>query len=252
MLSRETPRPSSVPYADPVAMDLLADHTEGGEGLGVMYNPSQLGFTVPLIGVDTDDIGDIWSGVTSIFGGGGGSGGDPLEAITDSLPPSAIGAYEGNDGWWYDNITNRRLTHEEASKRQHQVMASYIGATVGPDGFWYLGNRKLSHTESYNLYLQKSSAGTDPSVPALPPLPMPGSGGTSPGIVPFQPAPQAYPPPPQMPGTGTGWVRPDHPGISPPVAMPAAPLFSGLSPTLLIGVGAAALLVALMAKRSAR
>lgn len=33
-----------------------------------------LGFTIPIIGVDTSDVGDILGAVTSIFGGGGGSG----------------------------------------------------------------------------------------------------------------------------------------------------------------------------------
>ena len=257
MLSRATPAPSSVPFADPIAMNLLADSDGSGEGLGVMNAP-QLGFTIPLIGVDTDDVGDAFDllgSARSWFGGG--SGGDSLEAITDSLPPSAIGAYEGNDGWWYDNVTNQKLSHEEASKRQHQVMAAYIGATVGADGYWYINGRKLSHTEAYNLYLQKSSGVSSTSTPAMPAVPMPGTGGTNTGIVPFNPVPQptgtSWWPGTSFPPTSPGQLptnpQPNHPAISPSVPLAGAPLLGGLSPTMLLGVGAAALVVVMLAGR---
>ena len=253
MLSRTTPAPSSVPYADPVAMELLAENGTGADGLGVMNAPG-LGVVPAVIVTAAKAAPYVVSIVRNIVGGGSQPLVDPIRDIWSELPPAAINAREGADGWWYDLSDGHRLSHDEAAKKQQQATAATIGATVGSDGWWYgADGHRISHDEAWQLYSQLASGGSPSAA-----TPMPGSGGSNTGIVPFQPAPQTYVPwgpgtPAPSPGATPSYPptfpQPSHPAITPSVPMAGTPLLGGVSPTMLIGVGAAVLVVAMLAGR---
>lgn len=171
-----TPSPIDVSYKTPSPRRYLPMGT-GNVNSYMSYtgqnwtsNPSGLGVSIATIaqsaigGATTGSaagpvgtvVGTIVSIAASVLGSLGGSAkaSDPLEKITDKIPASAVNAYVGQDGWWYDNTDNHQLTHKEASQRQHQVGANAIGASVGPDGWWYdnADNHQLSHAEAWQRY----------------------------------------------------------------------------------------------------
>jgi hypothetical protein len=97
-------------------------------------------------------VASIGSSLARLFGSGPPS--DPLEKVTDEVPPERISAHIGEGGWWYDNGDNHQLTQEEASARQHAVIAAMVHARVGSDGWWYdlVDGHKLSHAEAWSRY----------------------------------------------------------------------------------------------------
>lgn len=187
---------------------------------------------------------EVWDAVDGGGNGADGGGANPLEAITDKVPPSAINAFVGPDGYWYDNATRNRLSHEEASRRQHAYMAALIGATVQSDGYWRRNGQVLTHAQAYQLYQQITSGTANTGTPN-PPV-QNAQGNPSPSYpVTYTPAP---PPTATYP---VNYPGPQYPGA--PVGMPgASPVqsagFGVSSKTLLIG-GAAALALVLLARR---
>lgn len=146
-----------MPYTSYAGENWTANPSGLGLDVGAIVKSGASGATVGSAG---GPIGSVVSAVVSIAANVLGQLGrkvqpsDPLEAITDKIPPSAINASVGADGWWYDNDDNHKLSHQEASIRQHQVGAAAIGASVGNDGWWYdnADNHKLTHAEAWERY----------------------------------------------------------------------------------------------------
>lgn len=239
MLNTERPRSGAIPHLDPVAMDLLDTPDAGGRmgDLGVLVAPSQLGFTVPVVGVDTDDISDIWGAATQIFGGGGVT--DYRRMMLDLIPPDAINARVGADGWWYDKGDGHKLSHEEAEAKQNAYAARVIGAQIGADGWFYLNGQKLSSQQAYELFTNPGSGlpGTVITTPLV---------GQPPATTGYQPYVPSWGGTPSPAPSGT---TPTSPRVSPPVMMPGTTGIAGLSPTMLAFIVGGAVLLTMMGRR---
>lgn len=128
---------------------------------------SGLGFTIPILGLDTNDIADVANFATTFIGTSAGqSANDKIEAVwrnvrpTDTLSMMAINAREGTGGdhWWYDRTTNQKLTTDEEDFRSSGVFAELIGAHIGGrNDRWYyddLDLHKLTPEEAATRFHQ--------------------------------------------------------------------------------------------------
>lgn len=151
---------------------------------------------------------------------------DPVAAVWQALPASAIGAHVGSDGWWYDNADGHKLSHEEAAQRQQQVTAATINARVGANGWWLdmTDGHQLSHAEAWQRY-EALMNGT----------PMPGGPSSSPPINPNTGQPYTFPTTQVPQPTGeqpTGWQPFFPPVYQPPIMYtPATPPYRPTQPT---------------------
>lgn len=209
--------------------------------------PEGLGW-IQFIPAIATGVREVWNAVDGA-GGGDGEGANPLEAITDKVPPSAINAFVGPDGYWYDNTTRNRLSHEEASRRQHAYMAALIGATVQADGYWRRNGQVLTHAQAYQLYQQITSGTANTGTPNPP---VNATGNPSPSYpVTYTPAPPPTPtypvnyPGPQYPGAPVG-----TPGAAPRDTTGYADLARRNMPLIVGGVLAIVLLPRLLKGRA--
>lgn len=235
--TRATPSvdiPEAVAYADPVAMTLLADRPSSSHVSGIGLFPSQgtqlgrMSGGLGIFGIDDAIIASAIPSIVSAIGGvkaKGAAVSDPVSAVWQALPASAVNAHVGSDGWWYDNTDGHQLSHTEAALRQQQVTAASISATVTPSGWWAdsVDGHQLTHAEAWGRY-QALQAGQDPR----------SAGATTAGT----------------PMVG-GVAYPSYPNITarPYVAPQQAGMFGNLSPTMLLIVAAGVIGAVVMAKR---
>lgn len=109
--------PGVLPYVSPV---------QPGNGLG---------FTIPIIGVDTSTIGGIASGISSLFGGGGGSDGNVIKTKAWSKVPLNLIRVQGGHGKWSDPVTGEQMGDAGTDQRKLAVVGSAIGLWNGPNSF---------------------------------------------------------------------------------------------------------------------
>lgn len=231
--------------------------------------PAGLGFTIPIIGVDTDDVRDAAGLVTGIFGGGSSTG-DPASSVwknikpTDSLVLSALNVNARPDGWYVGDV---KLSQEDADFRAGTLMAALIGATVpAPRTAWRdaIDNHQLTKEEAWQRWVSRyGSSATLESVlrsttgseiggsPYVAPVPVSLPSQQPAAVPPFIPIPYSQPPQ-QRPGGLPAVIPPGAP-LSPsqvPAATPRAAGFS-VSPTMILGgVAIAAALFAFSKRRS--
>lgn len=175
-------------YADPVAMQLLdgAYNPPSLGNLGAFVEARGLGFAFTAAGV-AKAAPIVIDTITRLFGSHPSEDvTNPIHAIVDALPPEAVNARKGSDGWWYDLADGHRLTHEEADARKNQVVAETIGCHVGPDGWWYDNEtgQQVSHQDAwlrYQRYLNPSAAPVTSGTPFSPIHPLPFPAPTSDG-----------------------------------------------------------------------
>lgn len=250
-----------IPFGDPIAQELLGDDPVESS-LGVFVgSTSALGFSLaPVIGGAAQGsaipgvgttvgavIGVVTSLASSLFRSGGGAPSDPLEHLTDQIPPDAINAYKGADGWWYDRGDNHRLSHEEASQKQHAVGAACIGAHVGSGGWWYdnATGQQLSHAEAWARYQQLVSHGGVYGAVGATPTDGTGMSPFPPDQVPLTPKPPT--PPsfwPSIPSPEPLPRGPDGSGTPKPPVLTGggAGMFGNISPTMMLVIGGGVLL----------
>lgn len=268
MLSAAFASPATrVPFADPIAQELLGEEPTA-PALGVFVRPDQFGFStstvggaaaagasagsiIPGVGTTVGAvIGTVVSLAGSLFARGGGQPSDPLEHLTDQIPPEAINAHVGEGGWWYDNTDGHQLSHEEAAQKQHAVGAASINAHVGAGGWWYDNNtgQQLSHADAWSRYQQLVAHG------GLYGEPLDMGGGTPP--ITFTPAPPVNTPPtlqPTSPGSPTiPWFSPaPPPTLTPHPTSPTLATAGFTSPTMLALAAAAVVAVIAMGRKKA-
>ena len=190
MLSAARVQPRSIaaiPYGDPIAQELLGD-APGDSSLGVFVSPRAeqrglggLGFAWASI---IKAVPMVVSAIRSITDRNGGStASDPISAVWQKIPPSAINARVGSDGWWYDLTTGAQLSHEDAALLQQNIVAATIHAHVGPDGWWVddTTGATLDHQAVWNRYQELSKTGTILTGPQAHSTGPAGSGGTPAG-----------------------------------------------------------------------
>ena len=204
-------------YRDPIASQYGAGLSGMDGGLGIF-------------GIDDAIIAAAIPAIVQAIGGvkaKGAAVSDPVSAVWQALPASAVNARVGSDGWWYDLSDGHQLSHAEAAQRQQQVVAASIYATVGANGWWLdtTDGHQLSHAEAWTRY-QYLESGRDPRT-----APRTADSTTSGGT--YQP-----------PYTG----QPNLP-YTPYVAPSQAGMFGNLSPTMLVVIAAGVLGAVLVAKR---
>lgn len=117
-------------YRDP----LLSGHGKPGAGLGEWGGG--LGFVIPVIGVDTNDIRDLvgaGGAIAQIFGGGSP---DANKRIWSQIPAEIIGV-TGGHGSWTDTRTGEHLTDADTDIRKGAVMASAVSMYNDHRNWWF-------------------------------------------------------------------------------------------------------------------
>lgn len=166
MLSAARVQPRSIaaiPYGDPIAQELLGDQA-GDSSLGVFVAPSAerrglgFAFSIPAI---LKAVPTVVGFIRQVSGGGSATS-DPIAAVWQAVPPSAINAREGTGGYWYDLATGSELSHEEAAERQQNLVAAMIHAHVGPQGWWVddTTGETLDHDAVWARYQTLGGTGT--------------------------------------------------------------------------------------------
>lgn len=134
---------------------------------------SGLGFTIPVLGIDTDDVIDVFNFGKAVSGGGSAKSADKLDPIWRNVQPTDVLAMEaiharpgtGSDKSWYDTDSNAKLSTAEEDFRSTSLMAQLIRAHIGGvnDGWYYDidDQHRLTPDEAYarfqNMYAGATS-----------------------------------------------------------------------------------------------
>lgn len=151
-------------FSDPIASKALSGLGNANAGLGY-------GSGLGIFGIDDALIAAAIPFVQSAIAGVSRNSQvqtDPVSAVWKKLPAEAIGAHVGTDGWWIDDTTNAKLTHEEAATRQQDVTAATIYARVDPATGWWVDvddGHQLSHAEAWQRYQALQSGQPIPRAP---------------------------------------------------------------------------------------
>lgn len=234
-----------MPYRSPIA--------DGGDHAG-------LGFTIPILGINTDDIVSAVNLASSL---GGKSSQDWMKGVWSKVPASDI-RVQGGSGHWTDPITGESMGDAGTDVRKGAVVASAIGAFpdqsnhwmdlvtgqgLSPDDTakrWIASFGSVSYDTAYRqhperfLTFQPSTASNDPPILGRQyGLTRNAAAALQPAVVSYPPAgtapQQTYLPPPIPRGlpSNAGPIGPLH------QAPPARPAFTISTPML---VGGAVLL----------
>lgn len=248
---------------------------------------SGLGFTIPVLGIDTDDVVDLIHVGQAVAGvsKGGGKSADKLDPIWRNVQPTDVLAMQaiharpgiGDDKNWYDTDSGAKLSTAEEDFRSSSLMADLIDAHIGGvnDGWYYdlVNQHRLTPDEAYQRFQSRFAGATSleqalrqqdnaarsggnaatpaPFVPSAYTPPMTYTPAGMPYTPPFAP-PTPYTPPRQ---SGQPAYRPGQPGQpgQPRTDQPSAgrqPAAASAIPWKPIAIGAAALGVTALALRA--
>ena len=150
-----------VPYRDPLmrgytrrAGGLGAPSTGADVATGATMGAA-VGSIVPILGTTIGSaVGAIVGFASSLLGGSGN--GDLLKNVWDVVPFSLI-RLGGGHGQWTDPITHQVLTDAQSDVRKSAVVASAIGAFNDQNNFWYddVTQQHLTPADAWQRWLQK-------------------------------------------------------------------------------------------------